>query len=60
MHSSKRQHMKSVSEGKKSPFMVSPREIDFFKQNYPIHYQVLMELVERDEARIAEPAEVKA
>jgi len=47
--------MNSLSEGK-NPFTVSQRELDYFKRELPIHYQVLMELVRRGEARVAEPA----
>jgi hypothetical protein len=49
--------MNSSPEGK-NPFTVSQREVDYFKRELPIHYQVLMELVRRGEAKIAEPAKV--
>lgn len=37
---------------KPSVIDVSKREASFFEKNYPLHYRVLMELVERGEARI--------
>ena len=36
---------------------VSAREVSFFEKNYPVHYQVLMELVKRGEARIIDAPE---
>lgn len=45
-----------VNPGSEKPcgFDVSKREVAFFKNNYPLHHMVLMELVERGEARIIE------
>jgi len=45
--------MKVISCSEKTSVIdVSKREVSFFEKNYPVHYQVLMELVRRGEARI--------
>jgi len=43
----------------KVSFAVNSKEIEFFRVNYPIHYQVLQELIKRGEARITDNGEVR-
>jgi ribosomal protein S8 len=49
---------RKVNSGSKntSVIEVSQHEVSFFERNYPIHHQVLLELIARGEARILEPA----
>jgi hypothetical protein len=50
--------MSSIVDVNKPPFTVSPRAVDYFRANHPIHYEVLVELVRRGEA-IIEPQKVQ-
>ena len=52
--------MNSIAEVNKSPFTVTPPEVDYFQKNYPIHHAVLLELVRRGEAVIKTPAQAGA
>jgi len=42
---------------KKVSFAVSSKEIEYFRVNFPLHYEVLQELIKRGEARVTDKAE---
>jgi len=44
--------MISTLEAKKPVITVYPRDIAFFEANYPIHHAILLQLIERGEARV--------
>lgn len=41
--------MSSIPESKKPVPTILPRHLDYFKQNYPIHHTILLDLIARGE-----------